>query len=206
MPTAYTADIEKDMSFEDFVLRCSRNFGATMHQRDDDMKDKPKLRGIESSYHVDALSNAKAEVAKLEAMRGVNDRTAYGKKVIAEQTAFNQESFNKKISLKNKYDAMLEKAYNWFPPTPDHENLKKFMIEQIIESIRHDCDTKYYMDRLTELSKANPLDKYNEALKRAYDDVVRHETELLKERERNAGANKWIAALYDSLGIEYDTI
>ena len=100
---------------------------------------------------------------------------------------------------------MLSKVYSWFPPTPDHENLKKFMIEQITRSIDFDCDTHFAMKRLTDLSKANPLDKYNEALRRAYDDVVRHETELLKERERNADANKWIAALYDSLGIEYDS-
>ena len=205
MPTGYTADIENDITFEDYVLGCARAFGATMHQRDDNMKDKPKLRNIESSYHVDALSRAKTEVAKLEAMRGVNDRTAFGKKVIKEEEAFNQEYFNKKVSLRNKYEAMLQKAYNWFPPTPDHENLKKFMIEQITTSIDFDCDTKYAMDRLTELSKANPLDKYNDALRRAYKDVEYHETELMKERERNADANKWISALYDSLGIEYDS-
>jgi hypothetical protein len=206
MPTGYTANIENNMTFEDYVLGCARAFGATMHQRDDNMNDKPKLRDIESSHHIDALSRAKAEVAKLEAMRGVNDRTAFGKKVIEEEAASNQEYFNKKVSLRNKYEAMLQKAYNWFPPTPDHENLKKFMIEQITQSIDFDCDTKYAMDRLTALSKANPLDKYKEALNRAYKDVEYHETELMKERERNAGANKWISALYDSLGIEYDTI
>jgi hypothetical protein len=206
MPTGYTADIEKDMSFEDYVLGCSRAFGATMHQRDDNMKDKPKLRGVESSHHIDALSRAKKTVAELEAMRGVNDRTAFGKKLIEEEAASEQEYFNKKVSLRNKYEAMLSKSYNWHPPTPDHENLKKFMIEQITTSVEFDCDIKYAMDRLTALSKANPLDKYKEALDRAYWEVQYHETELLKERERNADANKWIAALYDSLGIEYDTI
>lgn len=194
MPTGYTADIENDITFEDYVLGCARNFGAMLHQH------------TESRYHVDALSNAKKTVAELEAMAGVNDRTKYGNKVIAEEEAFNQEYFNKKVSLRNKYEAMLSKAYNWFPPTPDHEQLKTFMIEQITTSIAHDCDTKYVMDRLTELSKANPLDKYKEALLRAYKDVEYHETELMKERQRNADANKWISALYDSLGIEYDTI
>jgi hypothetical protein len=80
------------------------------------------------------------------------------------------------------------------------------MIDQIDSSMKFDCNTKYYMDRLTALSKVNPLDKYKEALDSAYKDVEYHETELLKERERNTDANKWIAALYDSLGIEYDTI
>ena len=205
MPTGYTADIENDISFEDFVLRCSRNFGATMHQRDDNMKEKPKLRSDDNSYRVDALSTAKAEVSKLEAMRGVNDRTAFGKKVIEDETASKQKYFNKAVALRNKYEAMLNKAYNWLPPTPDHEELKKFMINQITQSITHDCDTKFYMDRLTDLSKANPLDKYNEALRLAYKNVEYHETELYKERERNADANKWISSLYDSLGIEYDS-
>jgi len=205
MPTGYTADIENDISFEDFILGCARAFGATMHQRDDNMKDRPKLRDTENSYHVDALSEAKKKVAELESMRGVNDRTAYGKKVIEEETASSQSYFNSKISLRNKYEAMLQKVYNWNPPTPDHDNLKKFMIEQITTSIDFDCDTKYTMDRLTALSKANPLDKYNEALHLAYKNVEYHETELYKDRERNVGANKWISALYDSLGIEYDT-
>lgn len=205
MPTGYTTDIENDITFEDYLLGCARAFGACLHQRDDGMKDKPKLRSTETSYHVDALSRAKKDVAELEAMMGVNDRTAYGKKAIEEAVAFEQEYFNKKIVLKNKYDAMLQKAYNWHPPTADHENLKKFMIDQITQSIDFDCNTKYDMDRLTELSKANPLDKYNEAMRRAYKDVEYHETELLKERERTADANKWISALYDSLGIEYDS-
>lgn len=206
MPTGYTANIENDITFEDYVLGCARAFGATMHQRDDNMKDKPKLRNIESSYHVDALSEAKKTVAELEAMVGVNDRTKYGKKVIEEETASEQKYFNEKVSLRNKYEAMLQKAYNWFPPTPDHENLKTFMIEQITQSIDFDCNTKYTMDRLTELSKANPLDKYKDDLRRAYKNVEYHETELMKERQRNVDANKWISALYDSLGIEYDTI
>jgi len=206
MPTGYTADIEKDISFEDYILGCARAFGACMHQRDDSSKEKPMLRSIENSYHVDALSNAKTEVAKLEAMKGVNDRTAYGKQIIAEEAASNQEYFNKKVALRNKYEAMLSKAYNWFPPTPDHENLKKFMIEQITSSIDFDCNTKYDMERLTALSKANPLDKYNEALRHAYKDVEYHETELYKDRERNDNANRWIAALYGSLGIDYYAI
>jgi hypothetical protein len=204
MPTSYTADIENDISFEDYALGCARAFGATMHQRDDNMKDKPKLRGVESSYHIDALSAAKKAVSELEAMAGVNDRTKYGKKVIEEEIAYSQESFNKKIILKNKYENMRSKVYNWFPPTLDHENLKNFMINQINESIDFDCNINYDMESLTELSRANPLDKYNEALLRAYKMVEYHETELYNESERTANANKWIAALYDSLGIKYD--
>ena len=204
MPTGYAADIENDISFEDYALGCARAFGACGHQKEAWITEKPKLRG-ENKYHVDALSRAKNEVAKLEAMMGVNDRTAYGKEIIEKENASNQESFNKQISLKNKYEAMLSKVYNWHPPTSEHESLKKFMIDQIAQSINFDCDTKYVMDRLTQLSKTNPLDEYNKALKRAYEGVEYHERALMVERERNADANRWISALYDSLGIEYES-
>jgi hypothetical protein len=204
MPSSYTADIENDISFEDYALMCARRFGACMHQRDNPIEEKPKLR-TESVYHTDALSKAKKIIVELEAMPGVNARTKYGEKIIKEEEAFNQKSFNKKIILKNKYIDMLSKACKWDPPTPDHEQLKKFMIDQINESINFDCDTNYEMENLTALSKVNPLDKYKEVLRRAYNDIEYHETELFKERERGADANKWIIALYDSLGIKYDS-
>lgn len=202
MPTGYTSDIENDMSFEDFVLGCARAFGACVHQRDDSGKAKPTFRE-ESTYHVDRLSEAKVEVARLEAMRGVNDRTKFGKEIIEKEHASEQKYFNDKVALRNKYEAMLQKVYNWHSPSPEHDNLKSFMIEQITSSIDFDCDTKYTMERLTALSKANPLDKYNDALRRAYKDVEYHETEIAKEREKVAEANKWIERLYVSLGVEY---
>ena len=204
MPTGYTADIENDISFEDYALGCARAFGACVHQRDNPSKEKPKLR-TGSDYHVNALSEAKKTIAELEGMTGVNDRTNYGKKIIEAEEASNQKSFNKKIVLKNKYDAMLIKVYNWHPPTSEHEQLKKFMIDQIIETVKYDCDTRYDMERLTALSKANPLDKYKEALQYAYKNAEYHETELMKTRDRDKDANRWISVLYNSLGVEYDS-
>jgi len=204
MPTGYTADIENDISFEDYALSCARAFGACMHQRESPSKEKPKLR-TGSDYHANALSEAKKTIAELEAMAGVNDRTNYGKKIIEAEEASNQKSFNKKIVLKNKYDAMLIKVYNWHPPTSEHEQLKNFMIDQIVDTVKYDCDTKYDMDRLTQLSKANPLDKYKEALRYAYKNAEYHETELMKSRDQDQDANRWISVLYNSLGVEYDS-
>lgn len=45
MPSCYTSDIAdgKDVSFNDFVLKCARAFGACIEQRDDNANDKPKL-------------------------------------------------------------------------------------------------------------------------------------------------------------------
>lgn len=205
MPTGFTAAIENDISFEDYALGCARAFGAGMHQHNDPANKKLKLHTIENNYRIDSLSKAREEVAKLEAMRGVNDRTAYGKGVIEEESAANQKSFNQKVFLRNKYEAMLSKVYDWRPPTAEHENLKKFMIDQINQSINFDCDTKYDMERLTQLSRANPLDAYKKSLDRAYENVAYYEIAVVEEREKVESANRWISALYDSLGIEYES-
>ena len=61
------------------------------------------------------------------------------------------------------------------------------------------------MERLTALSKANPLDKYKEDLQYAYKNAEYHETELMKTRDRDEDANRWISVLYNSLGVEYDS-
>lgn len=202
MPTGYTSDIEHDISFEDFVLQCSRAFGATIMQRDDPMKIRPALREMSTTY-VEWLKEAEEEVATLTAMTPTQ-RKAYGEKIIKEQTDSRQEYFNKKIVLRNKYDAMLQKVVMWNPPSQDHIELKNFMIKQINESIDFDCNTKYDLEDLTRLAQANPMKIFDQELRSAQDKVLRYAEEVQKEKQRVEESNRWILALYESLGIEYE--
>ena len=47
--------------------------------------------------------------------------------------------------------------------------------------------------------------KYKEDLQYAYKNAEYHETELMKTRDRDEDANRWISVLYNSLGVEYDS-
>lgn len=201
MPTGYTTDIENDIEFEDFVLGCARAFGACIHQRDDNMKIKPALREVET-YYFEHAKSAAAELAKLEVMKP-QDRVEYAKNQIARELEVEQEYFNKKVLLKNKYDAMLERVQAWSPPTSDHDQLKKFMIQQIEESIKFDCNTSYALERITNLSQQNPSSYFATALESARRDVKFYSEQYEKHMVAVRESNAWITELYKSLGVEY---
>lgn len=202
MPTGYTANIAEGQEFADFVLGCARAFGACVHQRDDSMSDKPRKRGDESSYHVKKLEEAHVELNRLKEMTP-KERDELGAKAQQEEIDACQRRFNEKVILRAKYDDMLAKVAGWRPPSPDHENLKKFMIDQINDSIGWDCNTKYDLDELTKATSAKPRDFYNKAVGQAEWDIKYHSEQAAKEKERNSDADRWIEQLYTSLGVEY---
>ena len=98
--------------------------------------------------------------------------------------------------LKTKYDNMLRKVNSWNPPTEDHAGFKKFMVEQILESIRFDC---YVLD----IPEFYGTDKWFD---RKMDDTLRriaycekeHRIEVAKTKERN----KWVRLFLESLREE----
>ena len=64
MPSYYTADIcnEKDISFQEFALKCARAFGAFVHMRDEPLNttlSRPTL----SDYHTNEIKNIENEFA-----------------------------------------------------------------------------------------------------------------------------------------------
>ena len=191
MPTGYTIDIYngKDVSFKDFALNCARAFGACVMQRDDPADEKPKIMP-EESYHADKLK----EIGKFKKPT----KTKFNN-YIKEQTAYWQESIDKKKKLQIAYDIKIKEAQNWTPPTPEHEGLKKFMIEQLTESMKFDCDGDFYESELISL-KALTYEKYVLKEKSEYERSIVFHTEYLKKdlntiRQRN----KWIQDLYNSL-------
>lgn len=199
MPTGYTANIENGESFENFVLGCARAFGACAHQRDDTMKDKPKLREV-SNYYEEKLPEALAELGFLQSLTDTQI-DEHGKELRDEEIASIQKSIEEKRALEGKYMAMLDKVSAWNPPTQDHVGLKEFMIKQIKDTIDFDCNTKYYIERLQTAISKNAIDFYNDALQSAEWNVNHYEEELEKEKTRVAESNNWIIELYKSLGI-----
>lgn len=193
MPTGYTADIYdgKDISFNDFALKCARAFGACIEQRDDDPNDKPKLiEKTKDNYHIRRLNEAKIWKKPTKA-----EFDAY----VQKQTHYYNEQLDKQNKLKVLYAKMLDKANDWTPPTKEHEGLKKFMIEQLNSSIEFDCKNDYYERELNNIKQLT----YNQYIKDMRDsnkwDIEYHTNELKKNNERVDTRNEWISALYKSL-------
>lgn len=197
MPTGYTDAIAKGISFRDFVLRCARGMGACIMQRDEPMSEPPKTQ-TPSDYHEKELKKAETELKEL---KDISDETALHKarSEHEKQRAEIEAGIRNNIDLKAKYEAMLSRVQKWNPPTPEHVGLKDFMINQINESIRFDCEGSYYDDLLTRLKPPSAEKWKTRKFKEILRNISYHKEELAKEIERTNGRNKWIECLYDSL-------
>ena len=194
MVTGYTADIQKGIDFKTFVMRCARNFGALVMMRDDPMDAEIPSVFEPSSYHKDAMERADSKLIEAKKM---SLETA---KILSEQEhtdaiSSNEKRISEKLDFETKYVTMLDKVKAWTPPTPEHDNIKKFMIEQIESSIEFDCDITYNSEPVL-LSPEKWLGEY---IDKCAKDLEYHVKEWYAEVDRCKERNEWINQLRKSL-------
>lgn len=196
MPSGYTADVANGevTDFRMFALRCARAFGATVMQRDDSLDVLPKHREPWLDYHREGIAKAEATLAELDAMSDADVLAAMSeeRRQIEESNArYKAEKEQKRA----RYEAMLREVEGWEPPTSDHAGLKKFMSEQLKESIDFDC--RGYSTPIPNLS---PSEWTTARRAKAVNDIAYHNAQIEEEIARCNEANAWIDALYASLG------
>lgn len=192
MPTGFTCDIKDGITFERFALNCARAFGALINMRDDSLDAEIPDEIKPSDHHVKALAEAEKEKKILE-----NIHDSQIEKAAIKYNKTNQKEYERRLAenkdLFSKYQIMLKQVENWTPPTDNHDNLKKFMIEQIMQSVKFDCYDQTMPTKLT------PNKWYKEKLKKCSDDIKYHTEELKKEQDRCKNKTDWIRALKTSL-------
>jgi hypothetical protein len=196
MATGYTATIAEGISFNDFALQCARSFGALILMRDDPM-DKPIPKEFKpSDYHSKKIVEIMKELKLLESLP---ESEANKRAEQDYQTALDvkKEGLKKANKLREKYLAMLVKVQGWTPPTSDHTELKKFMVEQIEQSIKFDCLTDYYTQQDIKLQSGK--DWLAGQMQKLADSLTYHIKEDKEEKERTAGRNRWVQELRKSL-------
>jgi hypothetical protein len=201
MSSGYTARVKEGISFEEFAIDCSRAFGALIHLRDEPMERSVTLRRSSiPSYHANQLVYAKQELDKLEKM-SLEDAALQSEKSWEEQEADRQKTLVEKAVLLQKYQVILASAEAWIPPTPEHENMKKFMIEQLTSSIEWDCSTSYYDDPAV---KETPEEWLANQIVNAKSLVEYHEEHLQQDIDDAKRSDEWVDKLCESLNIRRD--
>jgi hypothetical protein len=194
MPTGYTSDLYdlKPTTRNEFILQCARAFGATIMQRDDPLSDPPKPRVPRTEYMDSNILRAKRE--RLEARRWSKEEAiAQAKKKNDESLAYWEEANKKALARRRNYERMLAEVDAWTPPTPDHVELKNFMIDQLRSSIEWDC-------KMYDPPTPTTGEEYRKSvIQQAERDVDYYIQQRQAEIDRANGANGWITALYDSL-------
>jgi hypothetical protein len=193
MPTGYTADVEdgKVTEFVDFALACARNFGALIT-----MRDEPKGTPIPEAFTVsqwtrDSVVNAEHRLAELENMGREEIDAAVNTSYVSRLKSYQQSVADYKVK-NDRYQKMLDKVNAWTPPTPDHQGMKDFMIQQLESSM---YDDKW----LSVPQKTSVSEWYREELDRANRAVESARKRLDEEIQRVAERNLWVQALRESL-------
>lgn len=198
MPTGYTADIEKGITFQQFALNCAQAFGACISMRDDPIGTPIPDEFEPSTYNRDRLRECRERIAQIEAMTD-EECAKEADKEYTDSVAYHNERIEAAQALRRKYDAMLVAVRTWTPPTDEHNGLKEFMEKQIVESREFDCGTKYHRDAISKLWHKSGPEWRRIKLEELGKDVSRHEKEWQEEQARVAERNEWVRKLRESL-------
>jgi hypothetical protein len=199
MPTGFTKCISDDVSFEKFVMGCARAFGALITMRDDPLDAEIPDEFQPTDYHTKQLSDLEAKLAVLRTM-SIFDAEIEADKEYLNRCAQKEDGIRKDRELRGKYKAMLAKVDAWEPPTDEHTEIKKFMMEQIRESIEFDCSESYYLEK--KIEKLSGEDWLANKIESTVNSIGYHKIEHQKEVDRCAVRSKWVRELRQSLATQ----
>ena len=199
MPTGYTDGVAHGdiVSFKEYALLCARAFGVCITMRDEPLgtpipffEESPCLKGMVESCEKDLrdfLSMTKEE-----------KQTAF-LNYVSSSIEIHKKIKEEKITMKYRYVSMLEKAKEFVPPTKDHIEYKKFMIQQLEDSIAWDCDTSYYDAKIDLLKNLSFDEWFDKTLEEKYASLKRNKKYLQEEIDRVNSRNNWMAKLKEVL-------
>lgn len=198
MPTGYTADIAKGISFKQYALNCARAFGALIEMRDDPKGAKIPDEFKPSDYHLKAIKKAQAELKRLKAIPAKSLLARSVRQNLADQSS-RRACIKKNNELRAKYEAMLAKVDQYKSPSREHDEFAKFMREQIVSSIDFDCGNEYHEREIVESRLKSGSEWKKDVLSKLNQDIRYHTKEHEKEVERCANRTAWVKQLFNSL-------
>lgn len=194
MPTGYTAAVidGKTTEFPEFAMSCARAFGALITMRDDPM-DAPIPEQIDASttYHDTHIASAKARLLQLQDM-SPEDAASSAKAAHDDALNHRNQYLAERDIESARLNTMLKKVHAWAPPTPDHDGMKKFMIEQLTMSMPGDYAPSVPAFQSGEEWRVSEI-------KKAEHDIAYHIAERTKEIDRAESRTAWIKSLRASL-------
>lgn len=196
MATGYTHDVAdgKITELKPFALRLARGMGYCIDQREEDMDSPPRKR-TPAKHHEESLAESRRQLVELDEMTAEQIKTRCEAEHARACKSYKEIRIEHAEKAK-RYNSMLIKVENWEPPSPEHAGLKKFMLEQLRDSLDHDTGSKYF-DKDPEPQE--PGEWYESQLEMARERITRDEKSVVDEIAYCKKQNAWIDALYASL-------
>ena len=123
-------------------MQCARAFGALIEMRDSHPDAEIPFEFPVSDYHVKQEVKARELLLTTEALSLAESNDKAAAEYQREVDAYHERK-ERRATVRHRYESMLERAKAWDPPSADHVEMKQFMIQQLEESIKFDCDGSY---------------------------------------------------------------
>ena len=190
MPTGYTSDIYygKKVTLQDFIWVCARAFGACVTMRDAPRGAKiPKTFQV-STHHLKALKRAEQEFKRAQSLTASEAARLADREYTRECKRYD-DRVKDIAALRRRYEDMLAQVRAWVPPTSEHTEFKKFMLDQVQGSLEFDV---HVFD--APVLKTGPQYK-DSRIAQAARDIAYHSASYDSEVARVTERNAWIQAL-----------
>lgn len=128
MATGYTCIVEDrdDVTFEQYLWRCARAFSPFV--REDSLDAAVPQECKPDEYYEKQVRTAR-EALRVAEETPPNDAMAEENR---RRLTYYEEDEARRKEKTARYDRMKEQVRAWRPPTPEHEALKTFMLEQLL--------------------------------------------------------------------------
>jgi hypothetical protein len=192
MPTSYTEKVGTGevTDFAEYAMMCARNFGVCITLRDDPLSGEvPEFRP--DPHYTERLAEAREKIAEWDSMTTEQRMEKYEAEC-REIMEYARNGIQEVNEMRKRYEAMLEKARGFKPPTEEHKNYAKFIVDQLQQSIDFDCSTEYYDSIKYSPAFGDWVLKTQLRLAQALSSASQS---LVEEYERCAKRNEWIANL-----------
>lgn len=198
MPTGYTSDIYegKEVTMSDYLIKCSRAFGATITMRDEPL-DKSIPVFEPNPYYKESLDKERIKYDHF--LKMTDDEIRHEIDAVYDEQLESYERLAKESQERRKrYESILKELKAWEPPTVDHFGLKNFAINQIETSIEIDCNNCNYSKYL---QKPTVEEWKSQQLKDFETNIEYYSAKWKEEVLHTKNRNKWVNDLKMSLGL-----
>ena len=200
MPTGYTAKLMGEgQSFKEFAMLCARAMGACISMKDDPFDKTIPEKFSSSDYYTENLQRAKNQLKKFKKTSS-SEIQLWGSSQIEKMLESTTKAYNVSKEEDQRLSDMKKHVLNWNPPTPEHENFKKFMLEQIDVSFNNMSD--YYNRELKNIKKLTPNKVFVNQLKTIEGQIKYYNEQMKNETKSIESKNNWISELRNSLEKE----
>lgn len=183
-------------TLQQFAMACARQFGALIAMRDEPADALIPERVEPSDHYLREAAKARARLTELDRMQPADAQAACQREHSRKMASWRGRCDRRALHAV-RYAAMLEQAENWQPPTLDHCKLYDFMLDQLHQSIEHDCRPLAGCDDMPTMQRwPEWLADEREQARLELDYCTRA---YAKEVARTEERNRWLADLRASL-------